>query len=304
MKLGYKWIAFVLLPILAMAGCQWAKFEEVWSGPKASASKSVATDGNFQYVPIGTGRWVDDAGKMHTQMVYVRVSPEGVRGPVGERGPVGPSRDGKVEVEPTKPSVGYKADTGTYRRETSVMGWGSDPAKTISGIKPFEAKKVELPDYRNDGTSVRGGGGSFSGGGMESIQDVVRRGPILLCVIGALALLGGIVLAVWAKQVTLGLAIAGGGGVLIAAGILFESYPWILLIAAVAVLGLIIWWLLDANAAAKARDALAVIVRGVEAAPADAQVAVKTSIASASTAAGKASAVKSAISKAKVKAGV
>ena len=302
------WVVLVLL-VLTVVGCQWAKFSEAWNGPQAGVSKSApAMDGRFRYVPVGTGQWVDAAGKEHTGTVYARVGPEGVRGPAGERGPVGPApaKDGKVEIDPARPAVTYEADGGTYRRETTVIAppWGSDPAKTVSAIKPFQAKGIKLPDFRSDGMDLRGGGGSFSGGGMESIRDVVRRGPVLLCVIGGLAVLGGIVLAVWAKRVTLGLAVSGGGGALVAAGVLFEVYPWVLLIALAAALGVGVWWLVDAKFAGKAKAALSAIVRGVEAAPQEAQAAVKTSIAGAATATGQSAAVKDTISRAKAKAGV
>ncbi len=223
----------------------------------------------------------------------------------GADGPA-PAKDGKVEVTPPRPAVTYEADGGTYRRETTVIAppWGSDPAKTVSAIKPFQADGIKLPDFRSDGMEVKGGGGSFSGGGMESITDAVRRGPVLLCMIGGLALLAGIVVAIWAGRVVLGLAVAAGGAVLIAAGVLFEVYPWVLLIALAAVLGIGIWWLVDAKFAGRAKAALTAIVRGVEAAPADAQSAVKGSIASAATASGQYGTVKDTITKTKAKAGV
>jgi len=223
----------------------------------------------------------------------------------GADGPA-PAKDGKVEVTPARPAVTYEADGGTYRRETTVIAppWGSDPAKTVSAIKPFQADGIKLPDFRSDGVKVEGGGGSFSGGGMESITDAVRRGPVLLCLMGGAAVLAGIVLAVWAKRVTLGLAVAGGGGTLVAAGVLFEVYPWVLLVALIAVAAIGIWWLVDAKFAGKAKAALTAIVRGVEAAPADAQAAVKASIGSAATATGQYGTVKDTITKTKAKAGV
>jgi len=210
-----------------------------------------------------------------------------------------PARDGKVEVTPARPDVTYKADGGTYRRETTVIAppWGSDPAKTVSAIKPFQAEGITLPDFRSDGMDVRGGGGSFSGGGMESIQDVVRRRPVLLCVIGGLALLAGIVVAIWAGRVMLGLAVSAGGGALIAAGVLFEAYPWVVLLAALVAIGLGIWWVVDARFAGRAKVALAAVVRGVEKATGSADV--KAAIGDAAKQAGRTSVVKDTISQAK-----
>jgi hypothetical protein len=326
-----RWIAGVVLAsalaMLAFAGCQWAKFTESHEGPQAAVTKgqAPAADG-CRYVQIGTGRWVDTAGREHVEPVYVRTGPAGVRGETGPTGPVGtasrpipledladagkrthsPVAYGEVIVTPT-PGTSYDARAGTYKREVTVVAppWGDAPAKAVTGVQPFKTEGVTLPKFRDDGTSLgEGGGGEFLGGGMESIRDVVRRGPILLCVIGALAVLAGIVLAVWAKRVVLGLAIAGGGGGLIAAGVLFEAYPWVLLIALAVVLGLGVWWVVDAKFAGKAKAALSAIVRGVEAAPDDAQAAVKDSIASAATATGQYSAVKDTITQAKNQAGV
>ena len=304
-----RWIAWtvLVLVVLTVVGCQWAKFSEAWNGPQAAVSKGTPEkDGRFRYVPVGTGRWVDAAGKEYTATVYARVGPEGVRGPAGERGPVGPApaKGGKVEIAPARHDVTYEADGGTYRRETTVIAppWGSDPAKTVSAIKPFQAEGLKLPEFRDDGTALRGGGGSFSGGGMESIQDVVRRGPVLLCVIGGLALLTGIVVAIWAGRVMLGLAVAAGGGVLIAAGVLFETYPWVVLIAALVALGLGIWWVVDSRFAGRAKVALAAVVRGVEKATGSADV--KAAIGDAAKEAGKTNVVKDTISQAKRQAGI
>ena len=200
--------------------------------------------------------------------------------------------------------VAYDADTGTYRRETTVIAppWSSNPAKTISAIKPFQADALKLPEFRHDGTALRGGGSSFTGGGMESITDAVRRGPILLSLIGGLAVLAGIVLAVWAKRLTLGLAVAAGGAVLITAGVLFETYPWIVLVAAITALALAVWWILDARFAGRARTTLAALVRAVDNVSPTADV--KYAIADAAKQAGTTTVVKQTISNAKRKAGI
>ncbi len=106
------------------------------------------------------------------------------------------------------------------------------------------------------------------------------------------------------RRVMLGLAVSAGGGALIAAGVLFETYPWVVLVAALIAVGVGIWWQVDAKFAGRATAALTAIVHGVEAAPADAQSAVKDSIASAATATGQYGTVKDTITKTKAKAGV
>ncbi len=76
MVLLFAVIALVLVSLLMLTaiGCQWARFSEAWEGPQAGVTKNApATDGRFRYVPIGTGQWVDAAGKEHVGMVYARV---------------------------------------------------------------------------------------------------------------------------------------------------------------------------------------------------------------------------------------
>ncbi len=73
-----RWIAWVVvvLLVLTVVGCQWAKFSEAWNGPQSVAIKAApATDGGFRYVPVGTGRWRDSDGKEHAETVYARVKP-------------------------------------------------------------------------------------------------------------------------------------------------------------------------------------------------------------------------------------
>ena len=127
-------------------------------------------------------------------------------------------------------------------------------------------------------------GGAFQGGGFHgAAMEVARRGPLLMMLIGALALLAGIAVAIWAN-VKLGLGLAAGGGILIVTGWMFEAHPWLMLLAVLAGLGIAVWYLLDARAASKARAALETIVRGVEAAPNPA--ATKAAIAQAAAATG------------------
>ena len=71
-----RWIAWVVvvLLVLTVVGCQWAKFSEAWDGPQAGVSKAApATDGRFRYMPVGTGRWVGVDGAEHTETVYARI---------------------------------------------------------------------------------------------------------------------------------------------------------------------------------------------------------------------------------------
>lgn len=208
----------------------------------------------------------------------------------------------------------FDANTGTYTRKVKVMEpiWSSKGPQAVSGVDPFKAKGSATPSYNaKTGDVGEGMGGSFIGGDMTEWKDAVRRGPIILCIFGGLMLAAGIVVAVWAQKVLLGLSIAGAGMALIITGILFEAYPWIAIVAIVVLLAAGIWWLVDTRAGTKAstsltkvETALTAVVRGVEAAPAAAQAAVKKGITTAATTTGKKDEVKTTITKAKTKAGV
>jgi len=338
-------IGLLVVLCLFLSGCQWATWNEAWRGPatRAGCTPQPGTSyaiGRMEFVPVGEGRWRDDDGRTRTETVYI-MRERAPHGPHGEKGPAGPAGptsrpaclirpvdlerlDGealamspparRVTVTPAGQASAFDANSGSYHRDITVVSppWGSDPAKTVSGVEPFKAKVGRTPPYTSrDFTIGEGGIGSFTGGDMTDWKDTVRRGPILLMILGGLMLAAGIVVAVWAGRVVLGLAVGGAGLALIATGVLFEMYPWVVLIAAAGVLGVGLWWLIDSRGLLRAREAVAAqagalsaVVRGVEAAPDEAQAAVKESIASAATASGDAVEVKRTITDAKAAAGV
>jgi hypothetical protein len=204
-------------------------------------------------------------------------------------------------IQPTRtpPPVAFDANSGSYTRKVDVPVWlWNDPSKAVSGIEAFKGRDSTSPSFSGTAYTVgEGSGGTFAGGSIADWKDTVRRGPIVLCIFGGLMLAAGIVLAIWAKQVLLGIAIALAGLALVVTGVLFEAYPWIAIIALVLMLGVGLWWLWSSKSlvAAKANltatvdkigTALGAVVQGVQAAPAAAQTAVKTKIADAATATG------------------
>jgi hypothetical protein len=213
-------------------------------------------------------------------------------------------------IQPTRtpPPVAFDANSGSYERKVAVPVWlWNDPSKAVSGIEPFKGRDSKSPSF--SGTSYvvgEGSGGTFAGGGVADWKDTVRRGPIVLCIFGGLMLAAGIILAIWAKQVLLGIAIALAGLALVVTGVLFEAYPWIAIVALVLMLGVGIWWLWSSKSLTAAKTALTTtlgkvstalgaVVQGVEAAPPAAQEPVKAAIATAALATGDPLAVKTTI---------
>lgn len=204
-------------------------------------------------------------------------------------------------IQPTRtpPPVAFDANSGSYTRKVAVPVWlWNDPSKAVAGIEAFKGRDSVSPSFSSEGYAVgEGQGGRIAGGSIAEWKDVVRKGPIVLVIFGGLMLAGGIILAIWAKQITLGIAIAGAGLVLVVTGIMFESYPWIAIVAFVLIIGVGVWWLWSSKSMVAAKvnltatvekvgTALKTVVQGVQASPQDAQDAVKAQIATVATATG------------------
>jgi hypothetical protein len=329
--IGLLLLALCLCLAGMASGCKFVSWDEGRNGPAIGASSPPCAGGvcpepdrPSAYVRVGVARWTDAEGREHLSPVYARRGEDGVRGPTGPEGDKGQSgKDGQPGREliliPDSPAVSdaaprYDAKGGQYKRNVEGWSflWGGDPFSGLDKLQPMQSSGERLPSW--DARTGRLGetrGGTFLGGGLESATEAVRRGPVVLFVLGSLAMLAGIVLIVWAKRYGLGLAVAGGGGVLIATGALLETAPWLPWVALAAVVAVGVWWIIDAksakSAAAKLSEtatALSAVVRGVEATDPESSDAVKAAIASAATATGKYDAVKATITAAKVQAGV
>ena len=263
--------------LLLIPACQWAKWNEVRQGPQVKTADAVGG----LYVRIGMGKWTDATGRVHVQPVYVRtdeVGPKGERGPTGQKGAVGEvtvTLDRPVDLEKLRdPNATYDAKAGTYKRKIEVVTpiWQSNPASVFKDVQPLKEKGDTLPSW--DARRGRLGeteGGGFLGGGFEAATDVAQSGTGVMFVFGSLAVIGGGLLWWASKNWKLGLAVMGGGLLLIFTAFTLVRYPWLPLVIIVAAVGVGIWFLLDAKAGAKAKSSLAAtqtalsaVVAGVE----------------------------------------
>ena len=69
----------------------------------------------------------------------------------------------------------------------------------------------------------------------------------IIFTIGGLAVIAGIVIAVWMRQLWTGIYVGLGGILLIAIGVLFETYPWVVLVLPVLAVGAIVYFIYAAN---------------------------------------------------------
>ncbi|HUX03258.1 MAG TPA: hypothetical protein VMY35_20030 [Phycisphaerae bacterium] len=171
----------------------------------------------------------------------------------------------------TPPPVAFDANAGSYTRSIvepkTIYDAFSAGKPTFSGVQPFQGRDSVSPSFDGQYSVGQGEGGRFTGGGVAEWKDVIRRGPTLLIIMGGLMLAAGIIVAVWAGRWVLGLAVAGAGLAMAMTGVLFEMYPWVVLIALAGVLGVGIWWLIDSKGLLKTKTALIAVVGAIEANP-------------------------------------
>lgn len=122
------------------------------------------------------------------------------------------------------------------------------------------------------------GGMGSKGGRHGAAASLAGSSSWGLVFVGGLAVAAGLVALLMWGQRTIGLGLSGGGAVLITVGVLVEQYPWVWLLAAVAGAVGVVWWLLDARAAQKARTALRAVVQAVDHGDANTKRAVKKSV--------------------------
>jgi len=172
-----------------------------------------------------------------------------------------------MEAEEITPAE-YEAQSSGLEVRTKTNHWrfltpfGQSPGKTISSQEPT----------RIDGDSVT------LGGFRSMMISGLSKGTMILYVIGGLAVIAGIVVAVWLKRVVLGLAVAGGGIALMAVATLFETYPWIVPVGGAVLLAGFAWFLYDTWKGGRLSKTLKAVVTGVENAPEEAQAVVKAEI--------------------------
>lgn len=84
------------------------------------------------------------------------------------------------------------------------------------------------------------GVGTADGGDttFKGVVAAVKGGSYLLYWFGGILIVAGVLVGAGLKEVKLGVAIAGGGGALIATAVLIEQFPWVFLLIPVAAIGI------------------------------------------------------------------
>jgi len=111
-----------------------------------------------------------------------------------------------------------------------------------------------------------------------AVTDKVRSGLLGVYVLGAVAVLAGAVVGLFLGRPILGVALAGGGALLLVSMVAVERYPWLGAVVGLAAAAAGVWFVIDQREHTGLRTALGAVVRGVERAGRSASEAVKRAV--------------------------
>ena len=130
-----------------------------------------------------------------------------------------------IEITEITPERGAGVQASESYSGHRIMSWSdTGPNATVRQIQPMGFDKE----------------GNFAIGGFRSLaMKDFSRGPVILSVIGVIAILVGIAVIVITKgsALTTGLWIIAGGAAALGLGMLIEAFPWVLWIFAILILG-------------------------------------------------------------------
>lgn len=183
--------------------------------------------------------------------------------------------DGRIVSAPAGSALriySQEPSQGTITRDRLGISQGGYARGTSSMLTG--ATQVGAPDLNMTEGQEEGIGGAIN----SKMKFAAKNSTSALVWVGIALIVAGILCWILLKMTTLGLSLVVAGGVLIAVGLLVQTYPWVLLVAFVVVLGIIGYFLYRAWKNGQIQAALTNIVKGVEKAPADAAALVKASI--------------------------
>lgn len=163
-------------------------------------------------------------------------------------------------------------------RESTVLGPDGQPTSrsitTVSGAG-YQGKRLKEASFDDVWIEheARAGGFSLEGFPLPAISELRP-----LYIIGGLCIVAGVVVG-WVAGWGLGFAIAGAGAALLAAAVLMDRYPWVVLLPAFAGAGVGVYLLVELYHGRSAREALSPIVQAIEATPPLTAAAVKEKVA-------------------------
>lgn len=117
------------------------------------------------------------------------------------------------------------------------------------------------------------------GSGMEAVAEGAQRGTYVIIFAGIIFVAAGVLVLIFLKNIRIAMVCFISGGALIATGLLVSTYPWVLLVGFVAVLGVVAYFLYTSWKSGRLKQAFNKVVLGIEKADENTQKAVKEKIA-------------------------
>ena len=186
-----------------------------------------------------------------------------------------------------------EASTSTYKKNILGKAQGGK-ARGSSGLALLKSSMT--PPELNLSEGNEGG----TGGAIESLTEGAKSGTTVIIFAGLAFVAAGVLLMIFLKDMKNGTICIFAGGTLIGVGLLVQNYPWVLFVGLAAVVGVIGYLVYRSWKNGKLQLTLNKIVNGIEKADPDAQKEVKSKIASESTTAKEAKAVKTTVSAVKM----
>ena len=198
-----------------------------YSNPKKSSSIGFFSEPRIQlasFIPANIEGFsyaeeaeFGDESKEVVQPVDIEVEGKKIKAPAGS--------EVHVTITDRKSGEGSKAsDKGEAK--SKGIGVVTD-ASDIVGKMNLSAPTTQLN---------KGGGGSASGGDAEyDFKLVTEAKNYFLSILGGLMIAGGIIVWIWLKQWKLGLGLSVAGFMLIGVDVVSAKYPWVFLLAFLAI---------------------------------------------------------------------
>jgi hypothetical protein len=161
-----------------------------------------------------------------------------------------------ARVRITREGDADKSSMGGLHEKGTAASLGA----SASGRDLQQNLNYEMPDIGFDqGFFAKGGGGTYS------LAVLARSGGGWLLTVGCLLIVAGIVVWVWLKQAAIGMALVASGVVLVGVAYLYQSHPWLLAVAALAILAVLIVVFVLAKQKSTATAAVTAAIKGLEA---------------------------------------
>jgi len=122
--------------------------------------------------------------------------------------------------------------------------------------------------------------GYIGSGSLDYMAKGLKKnsGPIILYAMGGIAMIAGVIVAVFIKRIVLGLSISAAGIAVISVATLFTNYPWVVLILFFVAIAIGIYFIFSANKTKRISDTLNTVVAGIESASEEEAIKIKKSI--------------------------